>query len=164
MNLLKFMKIVSKNRNMKKLIFAFFITLFYSALSAQQYDADLARKLGADERGMKMYVLAILKTGTNTSATKAEKDSLFAGHFSNMKRLSDEGKLIVAGPFNKNDKAYRGLFILNVSTLAEARALVDTDPTVKSGIFDVELIEWYGSAALPVYMETHKKIEKKKIE
>ena len=30
---------------------------------ATQYDAELARSLGADERGMRSYVLVVLKTG-----------------------------------------------------------------------------------------------------
>src|SRR5438270_10735986 len=42
------------------------------------YDAELARKLGADERGMKMYVLCILKTGPNDSNFKGkERDDIF---------------------------------------------------------------------------------------
>ncbi len=31
------------------------------------YDSELAKKLGADDYGMKMYVLVILKTGGNNT-------------------------------------------------------------------------------------------------
>src|SRR5215216_894923 len=78
------------------------------------YDKILADSLGADERGMKMYILVILKTGTNTTEKEEVKDSLFARHMSNMGRLAEERKLIVAGPLEKNEKAYRGIFILDV--------------------------------------------------
>ena len=42
------------------------------------------------------------------------------GHMDNINRLAAEGKLAVAGPFGKNDKALRGLFILAVPTVDEA--------------------------------------------
>lgn len=138
-----------------------FLLCITTGLYAQKYDAKLAGQLGADERGMKNYILAILKTGKYVPETKAERDSLFGGHFRNIEKLSNEGKLVVAGPFGKNKLQYRGLFILNVSTIEEANQLLLTDPTVKSGIFEVEVLSWYGSAALPVYLETHKRIEKK---
>ena len=125
-----------------------------------KYDAQLAQKLGADELGMKMYVLVILKTGDAKIEDKALRDSLFRGHFANINKLADEGKLVVAGPLEKNENQYRGIFILDVKTFAEAGLLLQNDPTVSQGIFKPEMYEWYGSAALPVYMQTHKKIQK----
>lgn len=50
---------------------------------------------------MKMYVLVMLKTGTAAIADKKVIDSLFKGHFNNMQRLTNEGKLIVAGPMGR---------------------------------------------------------------
>ena len=127
------------------------------------YDAGLATRLGADERGMKMFVLCILKTGPRDAEIKGkEREEAFAGHFANITRLSEEGKLAVAGPFGKNDRTYRGLYIFNVPTLAEAEKLVVMDPAVKAGIFVPELTLWYGSAAMMVVPDTHKKLEKPK--
>lgn len=128
-----------------------------------KYDAQLAQKLGADELGMKMYVLVILKTGDAKIEDKALRDSLFRGHFANINKLADEGKLVVAGPLEKNENQYRGIFILDVKTFAEAGLLLQNDPTVSQGIFKPEMYEWYGSAALPVYMQMHKKIQKKQV-
>ena len=133
-------------------------------LAKTKYDARLAQKLGADELGMKMYVLVILKTGDAKIEDKAVRDSLFRGHFANINKLANEGKLVVAGPLEKNENQYRGIFILDVKTFAEANLLLQNDPTISQGIFKAEMYEWYGSAALPVYMQTHKKIEKTKIE
>ena len=124
------------------------------------YNKALADSLGADDYGMKSYVLVILKTGSNTTTDKERLNEYFRGHLENIGRLAKEGKLVVAGPLGKNDKDYRGIFILDVTTLEEAQKLVGTDPAVKAKIFDVELYPWYGSAALPVYLETHSKIEK----
>jgi uncharacterized protein YciI len=127
------------------------------------YDSTLARKLGADDYGMKTYVLVILKTGRNEIKDQAIRDSLFAGHFKNINKMANEGKLAVAGPLDKNANSYRGIFILNVSTFEEARELLRADPTIREGIFDTDLYSLYGSAALPVYLETHRKIEKHSI-
>lgn len=62
----------------------------------------------------------------------------------------------------KSDKYYRGLFILNVKTVDEAKTLLDTDPAVKAGLFEADITPWYGSAALGEYLQSHEKIEKKK--
>jgi uncharacterized protein YciI len=124
-----------------------------------KFDAELAKKLGADKYGMKSYVLAILKTGPNDASIKGkEREDMFKGHMANMDRLAKEGKLAVAGPFGKNDKAFRGLFILNVTTVEDAKKLTDTDPVVKAGMMIVELVPWYGSAALMQANEIHEKI------
>ncbi|MBC7898732.1 MAG: hypothetical protein H7070_01645 [Saprospiraceae bacterium] len=121
------------------------------------FDAALAKKVGADKYGMKTYVLAILKTGPKVF-TEAESKELFKGHMANMNRLAAEGKLTVAGPFAKNDKGFRGLFILNVTTVEDAKKLTDTDPVVKSGMMVVEHVVWYGSAALMETNSIHEKI------
>lgn len=127
------------------------------------YDPELAKKLGADERGMKRYVLCILKTGPNDGAVKGkEREAVFAGHFANINRLADEGKLAVAGPFGKNDKSFRGLYIFNVATIEEAEQLVVLDPAVKAGVFVADFTPWYGTAAMMVVSDTHKKLEKPK--
>ena len=146
-------------------LLALILALVTAAALAQQptFDPDLAKKLGADERGMRTFVLCILKTGPKDAEIKGEeRNQIFAGHFANIQRLGDEGKLAVAGPFGKNDKNYRGLYIFNVSTIEDAQKLVELDPAVKAGVFVPELTPWYGSAALLVVNETHKRIVRAK--
>ncbi len=124
------------------------------------YDEALAKKLNADDYGMKQYVLVILKTGENTSATEEETAKLFRGHMENIGQLVEEGKLIVAGPTGKNERTYRGIFIFDVPTIEEAKELVITDPAIKEKLLDVEYYEWYGSAALSEYLAASDKIWK----
>lgn len=149
---------------MKSLLVALLLIVFGVPLAAaEKYDEELAKKLGADERGMKKYVFCILKTGPKDAEIKGdERKQVFAGHFANINGLAEEGKLVVAGPFGKNDKTYRGLYIFNVETVEEAEKLVVMDPAVKAGVFVAEMTPWYGTAALMVVNETHKKIEKPK--
>lgn len=150
---------------MKRIILILFLAFFFKTNAQTEnpnYDSTLAESLGGDDYGMKMYILAILKTGTNKTEDKEKLNELFKGHMDNINRLAKDGKLIVAGPLKKNDKNYRGIFILNVKTTEDANALLLTDPAVKEKLFDVEIFEWYGSAALPEYLKSHEKIEKKK--
>ena len=61
---------------MKRIILSIlFIGLSSLGFSQEKssYDEELAKKLGADEYGMKTYVFCILKTGSNTTATAEEK-------------------------------------------------------------------------------------------
>lgn len=134
-----------------------------AATKPAAFDAALAKRLGADERGMKMFFLCILKSGPKDGEIKGkEREEIFAGHFANIRRMGDEGKLAVAGPFGDNDKQWRGLYIFNVTTVEEAQKLVVTDPAVKAGIFVPEFLPWYGSAAMMIVPEMHKKIQKPK--
>ena len=55
----------------------------------KSYDAELARRLGADDYGMRSYVLVILKTGPTRVPDGDARKAMFAGHFANMKRLSE---------------------------------------------------------------------------
>ncbi len=129
---------------------------------SQLYDSLLASKLGADEYGMRIYVMAILKTGESKIEDSTRRDSLFNGHMKNMERLEKDGKLVVAGPF-MNGGEYRGIFIFNAVTIEEAKALLETDPTIKAGILKADLIMWYGSAALLEVNKIHHKIAKKAV-
>lgn len=149
----------------KKILFTLLFIAFNLVGFSQEtsnYDEALAKKLGGDERGMKTYVFCVLKTGTNTTATAEEKKLLFEGHMANIKKLADENKLVVAGPFMKNDKNYRGIFIFNCTTIEEAEKLVNSDPAVQAKIFEADLTVWYGSAALGATKEIHDKISKPK--
>jgi uncharacterized protein YciI len=129
---------------------------------SSQYDAQLAKKLGADEYGMKKYVMVFLKEGPNRLKDAAAEAALQNAHLKNILRLAAEGKLIVAGPFLDNQDI-KGIFIFNVSTVEEAKKLAESDPAVKAGSLVMELHPWYGSAALVEAFEIHKKIEKKSV-
>ncbi|MEP6926768.1 MAG: hypothetical protein ABI834_03985 [Ginsengibacter sp.] len=143
------------------IVFTFFYTTIHAQAVEENYDSALAKKLKADDYGMKNYVLVLLKSGSNTVVDKATKDSLFYGHLNNISRLANNGSLVLAGPFGEN-KMYRGLFILNVSNIDEAKKLLETDPAIKAKLLDPEMYLWYGSASLQESLKIHKKIQKLK--
>ena len=149
---------------MKSLFAILSFIIFSSFINAQNTDFNqkLADSLGADQYGMKSYYLVILKKGKAEITDKAKKSELMKGQ-DNINKLAKDGKLIVAGPMvEKNQNDYSGIFILDAKTKEEAESLVLTDPSVKSGIFDVEIYKWYGSAALPLYLKSHDKVTKVK--
>lgn len=148
-------------------LFLLFIILFFSEITFGQienpkYDSSLAKVLGSDNYGMKNYIFVILKTGENKTKNKAFIDSCFTGHMANINKLAQSKKLVVAGPFGKNESDLRGIFILNVSSIAEAQDLLESDPAIKEGLLTAQLTPWYGSAALSEYLEIHDKIWKEK--
>ena len=124
------------------------------------YDAALAKAVGADERGMRSYVLVVLKTGPTPLPAGAERDEMFKGHFANIKRLAAEGKLVLAGPFD-GVGGWRGLYIFATADIEEARRLVASDPVVAKGEMVPELHRYYGSAALMLVGDLYAKVAQK---
>ncbi len=59
-------------------------------------------------------------------------------------RLSEEGKLVKAGPFEDfSGRNVRGMFILKTDQVDEAREWVATDPLVKAGRLVPEFLKWH---------------------
>ena len=126
------------------------------------FDSTLAAKLGADDYGMKQYVMAFLKAGPNRSQDSLTAVKLQRAHMDNIGRMAEEGALVLAGPF-LDDGEVRGIYIFNVTTIEEARALTETDPAIQAGRLEMELHPWYGSAALMQVNEVHGRLQKEGI-
>jgi len=125
---------------------------------AQMYDSVLAHELGADNYGMKQYVMAFLLRGDSSSSDSAEAARLQRAHLENITRMAEEGILLLAGPFLDNTDI-RGIYIFNVTSLEEAEELTSSDPAIKAGVLKMELHPWYGSAALQKLNEMHARIQ-----
>lgn len=125
-----------------------------------KYDESLAHSVGADDYGMKKYVVAFLKAGPNRERSEEEVIALQKAHLDNIGRLAEEGKLVVAGPF-LDDGELRGIYIFNVETMEEAKALTESDPAIQAGSLVMELKPWYGSASLMLVKDYHNKLKKK---
>lgn len=125
--------------------------------SAATYDAELAKELGADNLGMKQYVMAFLKAGPNRSQDSTTAAQLQRAHLDNIKRMAEAGQLVLAGPFLDNGEI-RGIYVFDVRSVEEARTLTATDPAIKAGRLEMELHPWYGSAALMKVNEIHARI------
>lgn len=155
---------------MREIIVLSALILFpFSASLAQQrkkvppqlkYNAEKAKKLGADELGMRNYVVGFMRAGPVKLTNSKDVALLRKAHLHNMQRLATEGKLLVAGPFTDN-KSMKGFYIFDVASVEEARILTISDPAVRAGALILELHPWYGTAALMEIPGIHKQIQKR---
>lgn len=120
------------------------------------YDKALAHALGADKYGMKPYVMAFLKAGPNRSGSKEQRAELQRAHMSHIQRLAHEQTRVSRAFIDGGE--WRGIYIFDVASLAEAEALTASDPAVQAGSLIMELKAWYGSAALLEVNRIHARI------
>jgi uncharacterized protein YciI len=59
----------------------------------------------------------------------------------NINAMAKTGKLVIAGPF-ENGGDYAGVFVFKVGSLAEAKALAESDPAVQAGRLVSEVHPW----------------------
>jgi uncharacterized protein YciI len=130
--------------------------------NSEAYNDSKAKQYGADEYGMKKYVIAFLKSGPNRESDPIKAQELQKAHLNNIGKMAEAGKLVVAGPFLDNGDL-RGIYIFNVETIEEARKLTETDPAIISGSLIMELKTWYGSAALMEVNAIHRTLSKSEI-
>lgn len=151
---------------MKNIVLLLVTLLSFTFVSQAQndaYDSALAAEVGADEYGMKKYVIAFLYRGDKVQEyTEEQRAEIQAGHMANINRLAEEGKLVMAGPFFGNEEL-RGLFFFAVESLEEAQKLTASDPAIEAGVLKMDLKEWYGSAALMLMSDLHSKVAKVEI-
>ncbi len=126
------------------------------------YDSLAAVKFGADQYGMKKYVMAFLMKGPNRDLDSLKAAELQRAHLENIGKMAEAGKLALAGPFF-GDGDLRGIYIFNVESIEEAEALTNTDPAIREGSLVMELKEWYGSAGLMAVNEIHKTLSKQDV-
>ena len=67
--------------------------------------------------------------------TVEEEEALQKAHRANINRLVEEGKMIVAGPFDGGG----GIFILTTGKVSEAKTWLESDPAVKAKRWDIDL-------------------------
>ena len=116
-----------------------------------------AQALGADDYSMNMYVMAFLNRGPHKDFDVQEPQELQVAHMANINNVAEESKLILKDPFF-DDGDLRGIYIFDITSIAEAEALTNSDPAIKEGSLGMELIEWYGSAVLMELNEMYTQI------
>lgn len=104
--------------------------------------------------GMAVYYVYLLKKGPAwTPDSTPELDALQEAHLANLRRLGQEGKLVLNGPLLDSFQLsgeIRGIGVLKAKSLAEAQSWIGTDPMVKSGRLIFELHTWMvGKGILP---------------
>lgn len=108
-----------------------FVLLFGITLTDAQSIAQTSENTPEYEM-MKQYFFVLLTKGPDRSQDSTMAATIQQEHLENISRLCDEGKLDIAGPF-LDDSDWRGMFIFNVESENELKALLDTDPAIRSG-------------------------------
>jgi uncharacterized protein YciI len=99
---------------------------------------------------MTTYYVGFLYRGPKwTPEETPETRKLLAEHLSNIRRMGEAGKLVIAGPF-MDDGDLRGLYVFRVASAEEAKALVESDPAVKAGRLRFELHPWFAAKNITV--------------
>ena len=113
--------------------------------SNMEYD-DAAAHEQARAMGMALYYVYLLKKGPQWSPdSTAEIDALQEAHLANMRRLRQEGRIVVSGPLLDAFQLsgdIRSIGVLRASTMEEAQSWIGTDPMVKVGRLVFELHAW----------------------
>ena len=101
----------------------------------------LAQEDNTPKWDLKSYQMVFLYRGENRSQDSLEAVKIQGGHLANIQRLSEEGKLIVAGPFLDNQDL-RGIFIFDCESEDEVKELLKTDPAIIAGRLKYEIRPW----------------------
>lgn len=89
--------------------------------------------------------MVLLKTGPTRDHAEEEAAIIQTGHLAHLKRLYDEGNILVAGPLEV-DPSYpiRGVVLYSGDLEQDAvKRLAEADPAVKAGRLTVEVMKWW---------------------
>ena len=90
----------------------------------------------SDAAGGTWYLYRIVNNRVEMlrSGPTAEEARVLAQHRAYLQDLTERGVLALAGRTLNNDETTFGIVIMRAASEAEARALMDNDPFIKSGI------------------------------
>lgn len=108
------------------------------------FSANIFAQENKPKYEMREYFFVMLKKGPNRSQDSVTAMKLQEGHMGNITRMAEEGKLAIAGPFGDNGD-WRGILILTVKTMEEAKIEVEKDPAVQAGRLIYEIHPWWSA-------------------
>ncbi len=107
---------------------------------------DLIAKFQANPKTpmtMTQFYLVLLNKGEKASEdSAADKQKLQLEHMWNVRRRLDDKSFATAGPF-ENAGDLRGIFVISAKTADEAKAIAESDPSVKAGTLTIEIHPWW---------------------
>lgn len=85
--------------------------------------------------------MVLLKKGPNRDQDKQKTAELQRGHLNNIRKLAEEGKIVLAGPFT-DDSDIRGIFVFDAESQEEVVKLCASDPAIEAGRLIAEVHPW----------------------
>lgn len=89
----------------------------------------------------RVYIFSYLIQDEPELLSQEDLQSAVKGHRSNINALSEQGKLLIAGPLfePKIGELYSGIFVFDVSNAKDGLELFQTDPAVQAKVFKHEM-------------------------
>jgi uncharacterized protein YciI len=84
----------------------------------------------------KYSIVFLNKKTQSVEISQEELKKIMEGHMANMKRLADEGKLLIAGPFEGGG----GIFVMNSASSEEIKQWISADPGVQANRWNIEIL------------------------
>ena len=94
-----------------------------------------------------LYRTQPIRIGALARGWKEAESKIISAHFGYLKRLVEDGSVLLAGRTINTDSSSFGIIIFEAESEAEAEALVAHDPAVKQKVFRAELFP-FGLALL----------------
>ena len=93
---------------------------------------------------LESYTFVLLKRGPRAAEYSGEElDRLQEQHLAHLRAMTEQGHLLIAGPFSEQpDESLRG-FCLYRTDLEETRRLAESDPSVQAGRMAVDIMTWW---------------------
>ncbi len=134
-----------------KLLLVLSMTFLFGEVMAQDVPTDeegfpsFSYEEGDTTYVMRQYVFVMyIKAEGGDDFTEAELEEIQAAHMAHISKMSEEGNLVMAGPFG--DKAeWRGILIFNDYDVERVSALVAQDPAVKAGRLTFKAHPWWAA-------------------
>ena len=117
-----------------------------AALAAEAPAAPAAQEppKGAPFEMERFQLVLLVRAPTWKKLPDEEAKALQAAHLAHLTSMGASGQAVVCGPFgDQQDVNLRGACIYAVKDAAEARALAEADPIVKSGQLRIETVTWW---------------------
>ena len=93
----------------------------------------------ADPAPQFLYRLQVTRLEMLRGGPTPEEARVVGAHLSYLKKLAEEGVVVLAGRTQTNDETTFGIVILNAADESAARAVMDNDPAVKGSVMHATL-------------------------
>lgn len=112
------------------------------------------------------YIFSYLVLDQPEKLSQAEMQTAMQGHFSNMGVMAEAGDLLIAGPLAEPriDQTYRGIFVFSTGDIEKGKALFNTDPGVKAGVFKPEMYTITCDEPLKELLRLEKEYEQRRLD
>jgi uncharacterized protein len=128
---------------MKKPFLALIFTFILAStgVSFAQADVPSSQEATADrerEAPPQFFFILLKRPANAPQMSKEDGDKLQEAHMANIRKLHEEHKLVIAGPF-MDDGVLRGIFVMKAASLDQANEWANSDPAIKAGRLEAEI-------------------------